>query len=279
MSQQGVFYSRGGLQKISKTAILQEAREYCGNWLQWENFWRIDKSIYSDPARCTLVYWPLWYRSSALVLRTLMDAAFEQDLSAPVPVWNGRHPGAGDDPLQFHFDELQEYVSLMLFVRQPHAKPLIPTLPYLVYRCVEAKYKSASEMLDPICAKYFDWDCHIFVLEDLLSQLNVTKPNYVFESEDLDRVLSACSSLWVDGDVIVPYEWNVSSTVIAEAMKELGLEKAALSREETDRMQTMLERSRKAKMANYVKPIPLESLSEANQELLDFAYDLQKLFL
>ena len=278
---QSKLYNRGKFQQAAKAVIRQEAETLCGNWLQWEGFWRTDRSIYADPKKCALVHWPLWYRSSALVLRSLMDAAQEIDYHSPAPVWCGWHPGMEGYLPHFTFDDLAYYdhVTLMLFVRRHDAVRFVPTLPYLVYTYARQKHHSEAETLDPICEKYFEMDCELFVLEELLSQLALSEPVYTFEPNMLSKVLSHCCDLWESRDIIPVYEWCVSSEVIDVAMQELEIPKKRITQSGLDAMKKMLEKEIRKIRARYIKPIPFDSLSSENQDLLPLVQDIQMSFL
>ena len=127
-----------------------------GNWLRWENFWRIDKSRFADPERGMIAYLSTEYTiSDAILTRALVRAVagYEKNI-----VWNGL-PGK-----PFRYEETGGYVSAMFFVKDEWGRP---TAEYLAYKALDALGQD-SLWLDDLDFARREWmRCRIRAIEFL----------------------------------------------------------------------------------------------------------------
>ncbi len=136
------FNRDGSVRPPTKKELNEAMTRDVGNWRRWENFYFMNKSRFSDPRRGMLVYLSTEFTiSDAIVIRELIRLAAGSEENI---LWNG----LAKQP--FKYEEMQNYVSVMLFVCDENHRP---TIEYLMLMFLEP-FQTDSLCLDE---RDFEW--------------------------------------------------------------------------------------------------------------------------
>ena len=152
-----IYNKNGTLKPLLKSRVKREMEACCGNWLRWENFWRTDRSEFSDPERGMLAQVSTEaFPTNALILRTLIEEVSGKN----TVVWNG----LPKKPFTYHEVFNYDYVSLMLFVKDKRG---VPTKEFLTFLYTEIMRENYPILDDDLYAVYRD----MRIRSDLVSEV------------------------------------------------------------------------------------------------------------